>query len=163
MEDTAEQDVQQMIDVIISTLKDKVDSFSWIRGDKDLNIIRNKIEELSPSSSIGVGHPRDIDDMSKMARNYNGYTLTRNFLNNIFDGYRFKRTVEERKLTNPSGSVNLNWNIKPTDIRARYEYAGNQLTVGMGLFQYPFYERSLPIAMKFGALGFQIGSAMMNF
>ncbi|RWS10356.1 Endothelin-converting enzyme 2-like protein [Dinothrombium tinctorium] len=152
-------DAKQIATSLANTLLNHVASFRWVRDEVTAKHIREKIQILI--DNIDTGFPQFIVNEDSLQKYYSDLIVQKGFLNNIFEAYFFIRKKEEQRLLSPT-TLSNSWRILATDVAAQYKNAGNQLMIASGLMNLPFFDRDLPVPIKFGALGFQIASEMLK-
>jgi len=147
----------EIINGIKSTLLQKVSDIRWTKDKESEKRIKKKITQLGRS----IGFPDFVKNENSLRAYYNKFDPEPNFLKNIYNSVYFLNGKLEMKLKSSSSPEN-SWPIIPTDVSAIYKYNGNQLMVALGLLRAPMFDSNLPAAMKFGSLGFELASQIMN-
>ncbi|HVA97446.1 MAG TPA: M13 family metallopeptidase [Bacteroidia bacterium] len=140
----AKKRVNEMIDNLIATYKERINSRDWMtdstkkKAIAKLNVLMRK-----------VGYPDKWKDYSSLDINRDSYV--ENHMR--ADVYAFKYDIN--KLGKPVDRTE--WDMTPPTINAYYDPSMNEIVFPAGIMQPPFFDPNRDDAMNYGAMGAIIG------
>ncbi|XP_020284436.1 endothelin-converting enzyme 1-like isoform X2 [Pseudomyrmex gracilis] len=119
--------------------------------------------EKSRKMSSEIGFPKWLFDKKKLDEYYKGVDLSETkYLENMVQIVRLSWNATWASLRDNNNLDNkLYWTTDPTDVNAFHTFHVNQITIPVGILQFPFYELGLE-ALNYGAIGSILGHELTH-
>ncbi|KAG7197330.1 hypothetical protein KM043_018444 [Ampulex compressa] len=109
-----------------------------------------------------IGFPEWLFEEGMLDEYYDGIDLSETkYLDNMIQITRLMSMAELESLHDINYSNETYWSTVPTDVNAFHSFQINQITVPVGILQFPFYELGIE-ALNYGAIGTVLGHELTH-
>ncbi|XP_071826539.1 endothelin-converting enzyme 1-like isoform X2 [Apostichopus japonicus] len=122
---------------------------------------REKARQKAEAIVDRVGHPEWIEDPRALDNYYSEAEIDpHQFFNNYINMRTFTLNILLQERGKPANSSK--WDMTPAAVNAYYNPSHNQIVFPSGIFQRPFYNTQMPMAMNFGGIGMVMGHELTH-
>ncbi|XP_066922489.1 endothelin-converting enzyme 2-like isoform X2 [Clytia hemisphaerica] len=148
---TAKEMSTEMIHAIKEVFEENLNYMDWM-DQKTKSYAKTKASKILEN----IGYPDFILNNTALEAEYKGLIVTK--------GQHFLNYMERRKYKNLKNYLKRGkpvdksqWGILPTTVNAYYAPTENKIGFPAGILQWPFYDKSAPRAVSYGAIGMVVG------
>lgn len=154
--DSINEQAFHMIQEVKSAFIDALPQNQWMD-----NLTRERAREKAEAVVDRVGHPEWIENPSLLDNYYKAANITSN---NYFANYMNMRIFNLNQMLDERGKApnSSKWDMTPAAVNAYYNPSHNQIVFPSGIFQPPFYDIQMPMAMNFGGIGMVMGHELTH-
>ncbi|XP_043461753.1 endothelin-converting enzyme homolog isoform X2 [Leptopilina heterotoma] len=152
-----EPKVKEMVDDIKEAFASMVIDSDWMDGQtKTATLEKNK-----KMSSL-IGYPRWLFNKNDLNDYYEGIDLSViEYMANMMQIVRIQSTSNLKNLHDLNSDDEPYWATDPTNVNAFHTFQANQITIPIGILQFPFYDLGLE-ALNYGAIGTVLGHELTH-
>ncbi|XP_060533581.1 endothelin-converting enzyme homolog isoform X2 [Cylas formicarius] len=147
---------EEMISNVRNAFKRNFKNLDWM-DEETRKVAVDKADAISDM----IGYPDFVKDSAQLDNYYENLTIRADsyFDNNLnINSYNWKKNLE--KINEPVNRTT--WSMVPSSVNAYYTPTKNQMVFPAGILQNPFYDRSFPPSLNYGAMGVVIGHELTH-
>ncbi|MCT4586120.1 MAG: M13 family metallopeptidase [Peptostreptococcaceae bacterium] len=144
----AKEDVQGMVEEIISTYKKRIDRLDWMSIDT-----KSKAKEKLDAITIKIGYPDEFESFTDLE--IKSYDEGGSLLSNIINHSKYEIQKNFSLLNKKVDKTK--WHMSPQTVNAYYNPSNNEIVFPAGILQAPFYSYEASKEANLGGIGAVIG------
>jgi len=145
----AKKRVNQMVDNLTASFRDRIVSRNWMTDSTKKNAI-NKLEKITRK----LGYPDKWKDYSSLGIKTDAYLLNH---------FRVNQFEHKRMLADAGKPVDKSkWGMTPPTVNAYYNPTANEIAFPAGIMQVPFFDPTSDDAFNYGIMGAIIGHELTH-
>ncbi|XP_020709733.2 neprilysin-1 isoform X2 [Athalia rosae] len=149
---------------VVEMLEDIREAFAALVMRADWMDRETKMSTLEKGKKMtsAIGYPRWLFEKGELDEYYEGINMSADaFLDNMLQMVEVRSLYELKSLHDVNPANQIFWATDPTDVNAFHTFQANQITVPVGILQFPFYELGLE-SLNYGAIGTVLGHELTH-